>query len=262
MKFYNSFSHSSTNTPTIGTMRALPAVVLVLLVAIIALGFSSCGGDEQPVKYVLKQDSTTANLGDQAPPLPAGGVVHRLKTHMVPGRLKNIFNDSNHIQLPVAQAHGIAPITDFKSAYYLKQPIERLYTTNLYYVDSMKHAMPYLVPKAATLLRDIAQAFHDTIIARGGKDYRLRVTSMLRTDYSVARLQKRNRAATSQSCHLYGTTFDISWVKFDCMDPTFQVSLESLKNILAEIIYDFRERGRCYAIFENRQGCFHITVRK
>ena len=85
MKFYNSFSHSSTNTPTSGTMRALPAVVLVLLVAIIALSFSSCGGDEQPVKYVLKQDSTTANLGDQAPPLPAGGVVHRLKNHMVPG---------------------------------------------------------------------------------------------------------------------------------------------------------------------------------
>ena len=37
-------------------------------------------------------------------------------------------------------------------------------------------------------------------------------------------------------------------------------SLEDLKNILAEIIYDQREKGRCYAMFE-RQGCFHITVK-
>lgn len=84
---------------------------------------------------------------------------------------------------------------------------------------------------------------------------------MLRTDYSVAELQKHNRAASSQSCHRYGTTFDISWVKFDCMDPSYQISLESLKNILAEIVYDFRQRGKCYAIFENKQGCFHVTVR-
>ena len=45
------------------------------------------------------------------------------------------------------------------------------------------------------------------------------------------------------------------------MDPSYQISQESLKNILAEIIYDFRARGKCYAIFETRQGCFHVTVR-
>ena len=40
-------------------------------------------------------------------------------------------------------------------------------------------------------------AFADTIKARGNADYRIRVTSLLRTDYSVNKLQKRNRAATS-----------------------------------------------------------------
>ena len=148
-----------------------------------------------------------------------------------------------------------------RSAFYLKRPLVKLHTCKLYYVATMKDSAPYLVPKAANLLKQIATAFADTIVARGGKAYRLRVTSMLRTDYSVAQLQQRNRNATSQSCHRYGTTFDISWSKFDCMDPSYQISQESLKNILAEIIYDFRSRGKCYAIFETRQGCFHVTVR-
>ena len=39
------------------------------------------------------------------------------------------------------------------------------------------------------------------------------------------------------------------------------VSLEDLKNILAEVVQDFRQRGRCYAIFERKSGCLHITVR-
>ena len=59
----------------------------------------------------------------------------------------------------------------------------------------------------------------------------------------------------------YGTTFDISWVKFDCLDPSMVISLEDLKNILAEVVQDFRKRGRCYAIFERKSGCLHITVR-
>ena len=97
--------------------------------------------------------------------------------------------------------------------------------------------------------------------ARGGREQRLRVTSLTRTENNVKCLRRRNRAATEQSCHRYGTTFDISWTRFDARDSSYIVSLEDLKNILAEVVYDFRRQGRCYAIFERRQGCFHITVR-
>ena len=121
--------------------------------------------------------------------------------------------------------------------------------------------MPYLVPKAAKLLGDIGKAFRDTVKARGGKEYRIKVTSLMRSSYSVSRLKRRNRAATENSCHLYGTTFDISWTNFDCRDSSYVVSLEDLKNILAEVVYDKREQGRCYAIFERKRGCFHITAR-
>ena len=113
----------------------------------------------------------------------------------------------------------------------------------------------------AQLLKEIGYAFQDSIRKRGGKQYRIKVTSVTRTVYSVSKLMRRNRAATENSCHRYGTTFDISWVRFDCMDPTMVISLEDLKNILAEVVQDFRKRGRCYAIFERKSGCLHITVR-
>lgn len=232
---------------------------LMLIATIVAVSSCTHSDNDGQVKYVLSDDTPLDTAA--APKLSKGGPVHEMKSRIVDGRLKDIFNDSNHTQLRAAAANGIDPIVDLRSAFYLKRPLVKLHTCKLYYVATMKDSAPYLVPKAANLLKQIATAFADTIVARGGKAYRLRVTSMLRTDYSVAQLQQRNRNATSQSCHRYGTTFDISWSKFDCMDPSYQISQESLKNILAEIIYDFRSRGKCYAIFETRQGCFHVTVR-
>ncbi len=225
------------------------------------LGSSACGNSRDERVVYVKKSSELPPISKTASPVSDNAQVQRITTHIIPGSLKEIFNDSNHIQLPAAEANGIVPITDFKTAYFTKKPLVYLSTSNIYFIDSLQHSMPYLVPKAAALLKEIATAFSDTIKARGHADYRIRVTSLLRTDFSVSRLQKRNRAATSQSCHLYGTTFDISWVKFDCLDPNKPISLEDLKNVLAEIVYNFREQGRCYAIFERKQGCFHITVR-
>ncbi len=237
-------------------------MILVMMAALLM----ACGSEPQPTTWSLRgtESQVSAAGGTKVAATAeqlAAAPVFRMETRIVPGRLRAIFNDSNHVQLVAANQNGIKPITSLALAYRQNVPLVKMTTTNIYYVDSMRNAMPYLVPKAATLLRDIGQAFHDTIIARGGKDYRIRVTSMLRSEWSVSKLQRRNRVAVEQSCHLYGTTFDISWVKFDCLDPSYQISLESLKNILAEIIYNFREQGRCYAIFEGRQGCFHITVR-
>ncbi len=185
------------------------------------------------------------------------------RIHVNPiGRLREVFNDTNDIQLPVAIANGISPVTDLRSAYHLKRPIQRIYSCDEFIVDSLWMSMPYLVPRAAQLLKDIGRTFRDTVRARGGGDYRIKVTSVLRTEYSVERLRRRNRNASDQSCHRFGTTFDISWTKFDCMDTTQLTSLEDLKNILAEVIQHKRQQGRCFAIFERKQGCFHITVRQ
>lgn len=235
-----------------------------LLVAMMLYATTGCGGAADETGGDVAVDSLSLPVAETRTAVHSGrfdGMVHRMATRVPPGRLKEIFNDTNDVQLPSAQRCGIRPIDGVSGIYPLSKPLVRLTTCDAYAVDTMRYSLPYLVPRAARLLHDIGQAFRDTIKARGGREYRIRLTSALRTDYSVRRLKRRNRAATEQSCHRYGTTFDVSWTKFDCRDSSYVVMEEDLKNILAEIIYDHRARGRCHAIFERRQGCFHITVR-
>ena len=244
-------------------MRSLLWMVIALLASSVALSACSDGdktSDEAPAPadtlVTLHRRAIARLLND----LGDADGVQRLPVNSL-GRLREVFNDTNALQLPAAMANGIDPVSDLRSAYHLRRPIQHIYSCDEFVVDSLWMSMPYLVPRAAQLLKDIGRAFQDTVRARGGGDYRIKVTSALRTEYSVGKLRRRNRNASDSSCHRFATTFDISWTKFDCLDTTRLNSLEDLKNILAEVIEQKREQGRCYAIYERRQGCFHVTVR-
>ncbi|MGM9842725.1 MAG: DUF5715 family protein [Muribaculaceae bacterium] len=190
--------------------------------------------------------------------MPPGG--EKLQVRML-GSLRKVFNDSNYKHLRVAELNGIRPINKVSDAWHLNQPIVRIEATETYYVDELTYSLPYLVPRAKTLLDDISRTWRDSLTARGGGDYRLKVTSLLRTPATIAKLKRRNRAAVDASAHQYGTTFDISFVKFVCDNPENPRTAEDLKNLLAEVLYELREDGRCYVKYEHKQGCFHITVR-
>lgn len=241
-------------------------IFVILSLVLVCAGICGCGSSNATKE---QQDSIAAQPADSSTAVTATSqkedshaAMHRVPSHIVPGRLSDIFCDSNHVQLQAAVANGFSPISDLRSAYYLSAPVVKVGTTNTYLVESLSHSMPYLVPKAAHLLSDIAACFADTLKARCGKvPYRIKVTSITRTAQTVSELQRHNRNATTNSCHCYGTTFDISWSKFDCIDPSFKISDEDLKNILAEIVYDKRQQSLCYAKFERKQGCIHITVR-
>ena len=246
-------------------LRLLP---LLLLMELAMASTTSCGNGSK------HQQDTTAWDYKAPPAMPvnraitgdsmgfiANAEIHRLPTYIDQRPLKEIFNDSNALQLVAAEKNGFKPVNSLRDAYRIDRPLIRIFSCDAYMVDDLTASVPYLVPKAAQLLKEIGYAFQDSIKKRGGKAYRIKVTSVTRTNYSVSKLMRRNRAATENSCHRYGTTFDISWVKFDCMDPSMVVSLEDLKNILAEVVQDFRRQGRCYAIFERKSGCLHVTVR-
>lgn len=246
-------------------LRLLP---LLLLMGLALASATSCNsGSEQhqdttawdykaPPALPVNRSITGDSMG-----LIADAEIHRLPSYIEQRPLKEIFNDSNALQLVAAEMNGFRPITTLRDAYRIDKPLVRIFSCDAYMLDDLSASVPYLVPKAAQLLKEIGYAFQDTVQKRGGKKYRIKVTSVTRTNYSVAKLMRRNRSATENSCHRYGTTFDISWVKFDCMDPSMVISLEDLKNILAEVVQDFRRQGRCYAIFERKSGCLHITVR-
>lgn len=191
--------------------------------------------------------------------MPDGG--RKMKINYLGGTLGRVFNDSNHVQLESARAIGVEPIVNVKDAWKAGASLERLQTCREYYLDNLTHSVPYLVPKAHRLLLDIGAAFRDSLQSRGGGDYRIKVTSVLRTRSLVGKLRRRNRNAVDTSAHMYGTTFDISYAKFICDSVTVPRTQEDLKNLLGEVVYAMREDGRCYVKYERKQACFHITVR-
>jgi uncharacterized protein YdiU (UPF0061 family) len=139
--------------------------------------------------------------------------------------------------------------------------MEKLRTCEAYYLDDLTHSMPYLVPKAHKLLKDIGMAFRDSLKARGGGNYRIKVTSVLRTPALVKQLRRRNRNAVDTSAHLFGTTFDISYLKFICDSIGVPRTQEDMKNLLGEVVEQMRQQERCFVKFERKQACYHITVR-
>lgn len=176
------------------------------------------------------------------------------------GSLSKVFNDSNYLQLKAARHLGIDPIRDLSTSYFMKRPIVKVESNDNYHIDTLRHSIPYLVPEAASLLNEIGTNFIDSLHSRGGDNYTIKITSLLRTEESVGKLRRVNVNSTDSSTHQYGTTFDISYVNFHCLDNNRQINQGDLKNLLAEVLYDLRQQGKCLVKYEYKTGCFHITV--
>lgn len=191
--------------------------------------------------------------------MPPGGI--KLRINPLGMTLRRAFNDSNYLHIATAEKIGIKPVNSLRNAWEGGRKLKRLESCEAFYLDNLTHSLPYLVPKAHKLLTDIGLAFRDSLRQRGGGDYRVKVTSVLRTPRLVKRLRRRNRNAVDTSAHLYGTTFDISYAKFICDSTRTPRTQEDLKNLLGEVVDQMRRQGRCYVKYEYKQACFHITAR-
>lgn len=241
--------------------------LLLPLTAVVSLTWVSCGGVGSSEGLSENADSILAEATDARNPYdahldsaPDDGCVRMRVAHI--GPLRRAFNDSNHVHLEAARQLGLKPISTDADIWRLRRPLVKVASCREYYLEPLTHSYPYLVPEAAQLLSDIGRAFNDSLAARGGGDYRIKVTSVLRTPSTVKRLRRVNRNATEESTHSFGTTFDISYSKFICdSDTSTRRTFEDLKNLLGEILYNLRAQGRCYVKYEFRQSCFHITAR-
>ena len=153
---------------------------------------------------------------------------------------RRTFGDLNEAHLNVAQAIGITPIASRKEAEHMKEKLQHIETNDLYVVDSLT--------------------------AKGLNPNKIIVTSVLRTEDDVKRLRRRNGNASVNSAHFYGTTFDVSWKRFKKVEdedgrPLQDVSSDTLKLVLSEVLRDLRKADKCYIKYELKQGCFHITTR-
>lgn len=173
-----------------------------------------------------------------------------------------IFNDLNDVQLVAAHANGTPHTLTIEELEVGRYGLQRIESNKLYKVDPLIHSAPYLVPKAKKFLDDLGEAFQDSLYNRGyDRRHRFIVTSVYRTKDHIKRLRRSgNVNATQNSCHQYGTTVDITYVRFDKPEE-YRANDPKLLQLLMQTVYDMHRAGRCYVKYERKQSCLHITIR-
>ncbi|NDW17363.1 hypothetical protein D0T53_00345 [Dysgonomonas sp. 216] len=187
-----------------------------------------------------------------------------VKTTRFSGNYNKTFNDLHDLHTDAAKKNGIIPMALRSDTIKRGEKLVRIPSElPLYKTDNLTHSVPYLVPKAADLFIEICSDFRDSLISKNIPLHKLILTSVTRTDEDIKKLTKRNYNASDNSAHCYGTTFDISWKRFEKINPynESRISNEQLKLVLGQVLHNLRERNKCYIKHEKKQACFHITVR-
>ena len=235
-------------------------VAVVLLLACIRLVFPSVArpnsSANSTAESVERLQSEPQRPAKQSRP-------HRIRSV---ANYATAFPDTNAVQLVAANQWGVSPVKNRADAESRKRELVYVGANPYYHVDPLYSSIPYLVPRAAVLLQDIGRAFFDSLYVKGVPFHKLIVTSVLRSQEDVMKLRRRNGNATENSCHLYGTTFDICYNRYETVEnpngPSRRmVRNDTLKWVLSEVLRDMREQQRCYIKYEVKQGCFHMTVR-
>ena len=141
-------------------LRLLP---LLLLMGLALASTTSCG-------HGSKQQQDTTAWDYKAPPampvnrallgdsmgLIAEADIHRLPTYIEQRPLKEIFNDSNALQLEAAEKNGFQPVTSLRDAYRIDKPLIRIFSCDAYMLDDLSASVPTSFPKPPNCLRKSA----------------------------------------------------------------------------------------------------------
>ena len=180
----------------------------------------------------------------------------------------SLFNDQNGVQLKSAAKFGIKqPLKNRNVADEVKDGLVKIRSNSHYIIAKLTHSIPYLTDGAAELLDMIGKNFLDSLESKGLNPNKIIVTSVLRTQEDIKKLQKSgNPNAVKNSAHCYATTFDIAYAYYDktwFKNFRFCESVEpvTLKKVLGEVLRDLKRQKKCYVKYEVKQRCFHITTR-
>jgi hypothetical protein len=185
-----------------------------------------------------------------------------------PGRTFNYklkFNDLQSRQHAVASAIGLSrPPKDRDDAASMRKQLVEIKTNDNYIVDSLTHSVPFLIPAAKHELDSIGEEWADILRRNNLPHYRFYVTSILRTQEDIKFLQRSgNINSVTQSCHCYGTTFDLAYMRYDKVTRTRDYMHEdNLKLVLGQVLLNHQRAGKIFVKYEAKQSCFHITIRK
>lgn len=180
-----------------------------------------------------------------------------------PFSYKKAFADRNDKHLAAAAQIGlkVGP-ANRAAAEKMSGQLRLIQSTPNYIVEELTHSLPYLVPTAAARLDSIGAEFADILARNGLPHHRFRVTSVLRSQEDIRRLQRCNSNSISNSAHNYGTTFDLAYWHYEKVTQTTDsITDDNLKLVLAQTLLNQQRAGHIYVKYEAKQSCFHVTVR-
>ncbi len=227
--------------------------------AVIERDTTVCVQEEQPAPCCKEVRNVSTSTPKQQTP----------KLHLVSYngryfRYSSAFSDRNDLHLSAAQHIGLKCGPENRTAAAkMKDKLREVQTNDWYVVEELTHSVPYLVPIAANRLDSIGAEFADILKRNGLPHYRFRVTSVLRSQEDIRRLQRSgNHNSISNSAHNYGTTFDIGYWHYDKVTQTCDsMTDDNLKLVLAQTLLNQQRAGHIYVKYECKQSCFHITAR-
>jgi hypothetical protein len=189
------------------------------------------------------------------------------------------LQDPQSVQLPAAKAKGLsAPVANRAKLASCESQLTPLVDNERYALAEMSHSVPMVTPATAALLDEIGRRFQARLAKLGLPNYRLVVTSGLRTLEDQRQLQESGNAnAVRESAHFYGTTVDLAYMNWQSPSYPFdRIALASvgelsearqcrnqvLKAVLSETLTELRKEKRAFVMHEGlRQACFHVTAR-
>lgn len=189
--------------------------------------------------------------------------------------------DVNATQLAVAQSGGVRASGEAEIARLRRSGrlVELEDTTSYWVLRDLTYSVPFSTPSARGMLLEASRRFQARMGELGLPRFRLTVTSVLRTDESQADLRQGNpNAAAGVSTHEYGTTMDISHIRFappaaepglppelaqlqdSLMGDVAKRHASALQGELGRVLGEMRKEGKVKVMMERQQPVYHTTV--
>ncbi|HUR92338.1 MAG TPA: DUF5715 family protein, partial [Gemmatimonadaceae bacterium] len=197
----------------------------------------------------------------------------------------------NDAQLAAARRLGISPGAGRSELDRMAADgrVTRLRDSTAHWVvRKLDSSSPYLTRDAASALEEIAQRFQGALARHRLPAYRLEVSSALRSAEDQAALRRTNvNAASGESTHQYGTTFDVaysafappavpviraaipeapwleshlSWVAGTLAETVAARRSRELMAILGKVLIEMQNEGKIMVTLERLQPVYHMTV--
>jgi hypothetical protein len=139
--------------------------------------------------------------------------------------------------------------------------LKELQPNEYFVLDTMYYSYPFLIQDTHVLLMEIGERFQRKLENTGLECTRFTVTSVLRTEESIRRLQRRNRNSVRNSAHLHGTTFDLSYKTFFAKKQLSEGEVHYLGQMLMRTLWELRKEKKCWVTYEVWQTCLHVVSR-